>query len=158
MSTTGSHGDAPPNGHPRSLPAPSPRWSNSHPRQRNRANVSLRDKVRRPLAALTNGTVRRNAKCCAGSRKASSPARRAPCQSPTAWQSLGPKILQTRSLLHPRQDHDRCLIHQSAGKRVAASRRPAAIDFPRYCLGVSPMCAPTDRDRAKRTGSSIVLT
>ena len=79
----------PPNGHPRSLPAPSPRWGNSHPRLRNRANVSLPDKVRR-LAALTNGTVRPNAKCCAGLCKASSPARRALCQSPIAWQSPVP--------------------------------------------------------------------
>ena len=27
-----------------------------------------------------------------------------------------------------------------------------------YCFGVSPRCAPTDRDRPKRAGSSIVLT
>src|SRR5208282_2046477 len=47
-----------PNGLPRSVPAPSPRWGNSHPRRRNRANVSLQDEVRRPPAALTSGTVR----------------------------------------------------------------------------------------------------
>ena len=35
-----------PNGHPRSLPAPSPRWATHHPRLRNGANVSLQDKVR----------------------------------------------------------------------------------------------------------------
>ena len=35
-----------PNGHPRSLPAPSPRWATHHPRLRSRANVSLQDKVR----------------------------------------------------------------------------------------------------------------
>jgi hypothetical protein len=35
-----------PNGHPRSLPAPSPRWATHHPRLRGRANVSLQDKVR----------------------------------------------------------------------------------------------------------------
>jgi hypothetical protein len=27
-----------------------------------------------------------------------------------------------------------------------------------YCLCVNPMCAPTDRGRAKRAGSSTVLT
>ena len=81
---------APPNGHPRSLPAPSPRWATRHPRERNRANVSLQKKIRRPRAALTNETARPNAKCCAGSCRASSPARRAPCQSPSALQSLVP--------------------------------------------------------------------
>jgi hypothetical protein len=46
--------------------------------------------VRPPPAPLTNGTVGPNAKCCAGLCKAFSPARHAPCQSPIAWQSLGP--------------------------------------------------------------------
>jgi hypothetical protein len=35
-----------PNGHPRSLPAPSPRWAAHHPRLCGGANVSLQDKVR----------------------------------------------------------------------------------------------------------------
>jgi hypothetical protein len=47
MSTTGSHGvRVRPNGHPRSLPAPSARWATHHPRLRGRANVSLQDKAR----------------------------------------------------------------------------------------------------------------
>jgi hypothetical protein len=65
--------------------------------------------VRRPLAALTNGTVCPNAKCCAGLCKVSSPARRAPCQSPIAWQSPvpnpsepKPSLPATRSPQRPR--------------------------------------------------------
>jgi hypothetical protein len=81
---------APPNGHPRSLPAPSPRWATHHPRQCNRANVSLQDKVRRPRAVPTNETAHLNAKCCGGLCRVSWPARRAPCQSPSASQSPGP--------------------------------------------------------------------
>ena len=35
-----------PNGHPRSLPAPSPRWATHHPRLSRRANVLLQDNVK----------------------------------------------------------------------------------------------------------------
>ena len=89
MSTTGSHGVRAAQRPPSQFACTLAPVGNSHPRLRNRANVSLPDKVRR-LAALTNGTVRPNAKCCAGLCKASSPARRALCQSPIAWQSPVP--------------------------------------------------------------------
>jgi hypothetical protein len=84
MSTTGLHGARTAQRPPSQLACTLAPVGNSHPRQRNRANVSLQDKVTRSPAALTNGTVHRNAKCCAGLCKASSPARRAPCQSPRA--------------------------------------------------------------------------
>jgi hypothetical protein len=95
MSTTGSHGVCGPTAtlavclHPRpvgnssSAPAQSRMYRYSQ-------GIRRPVQVRRPLAVLTNGTVGRNAKCCAGLCKASLPARRAPCQSPIALQSLVP--------------------------------------------------------------------
>ncbi len=60
-------------------PAPSCRASESRP-----------DSVRRPLAALTSGMARPNARCCAGSRPASWRVRCAPCQHRTVSQWTEP--------------------------------------------------------------------
>jgi hypothetical protein len=66
--------------------------------------------------------------------------------------------LQTRGSLEPRQDHDSSFVQESTSERVATPRYPAAAIDCATCRGVSPRCAPTDRDRLKRPGSSTVLT
>lgn len=79
MSTTGSRGTTRPNGLPRSLPAPSPRWA-TRTRASSCAGGSCQGFVRPPLAALTSERAHLNARCCAGSRTASSPVPHAPFQ------------------------------------------------------------------------------
>src|ERR1700689_5413861 len=74
MSTTGSHGIRAAQRPPSQFACTLAPVGNSHPRQRNRASEALQDKVKRRLAELTNGTVRPNARFCAGLCKASSPA------------------------------------------------------------------------------------
>jgi hypothetical protein len=52
--------------------------------------------VRPPMPALTSGTASRTARCCAGSRTASWPARPAPCRCLTASRSPAPSFSTVR--------------------------------------------------------------
>ena len=69
-----------PNGLPRSQPAPSPRWATFTP-ERVIARMYPGCLAKRPELAVpaTNGTARRIARCCAGSRTTSWRARHVPC-------------------------------------------------------------------------------
>ncbi len=69
-------------------------------------------------------------------------------------------IFQSGCSLDPRQDHHRCLIQKGPRECVAALRNTAAaINFARLILPRRQThVRPTDRDRAKRAGSSTVLT
>ena len=142
MSTTGSHGVRAAQRPPSQFACTLAPVGNSHPRQRNRANVSLQDKLRRLLAPLTNGTVRPNAKCCAVLCKASSPTRHAPCQSLIAWQSPGPNPSDPKPSLPATKSRQR---PHTSGCGPACRRIAKSAHFDRLLLTdialASALCA-----------------
>src|SRR5271166_1712254 len=138
------------------LPCPYESLKNTSPYLWNRVLSRMRSDARR---------LRRPAKRLARTPNAGKNHAELSCQRDARLANPGPlrnslrPILQTRSLLDPRQDHDSRLVHQCADKRIATLRNPAAtVDLPRLIL---PWCQPhvrADRPRSGKAGRVLDRT